>query len=96
MKAGATSEIDYVVSHNNRVLPVEVKAGKTGTLKSLQVFVAQKKSDFAIRFNADKPSIIKTRTTVPKLENTDYSLLSLPLYMVDQLPNILAKIVSNR
>jgi uncharacterized protein len=88
-KKGATSELDYVIENQNVVVPVEVKAGKTGTLKSLQVFVSQKKPKIAVRFNTDRPSVIKTNTAIPQIEKTEYSLLSLPLYMVNELPRIL-------
>lgn len=93
LKTGATSELDYVISHNAEICPVEVKAGKTGTLKSLQVFVSLKKPRLAVRFNTDIPSITKARTSIPRIENTEYSLLSLPLYMVDQLPRIVSEIL---
>ena len=33
--AGASSEVDYIMQHKSRVIPIEVKAGTTGTLKSL-------------------------------------------------------------
>ncbi len=38
-------------------------------------------------------SIIKTCAAIPQIENNDYSLLLLPLYMVDELPDILARIL---
>jgi len=72
---------------------VEVKAGKMGALKSLQVFVSLKKPELAIRFNTDVPSIIKTKTSVPKMESSHYSLISLPLYMVDELEEIINKLL---
>lgn len=49
-KRQASSEIDYVISSGTTVIPVEVKAG---TLKSLHVFVKEKKLKFGLRFNAD-------------------------------------------
>ncbi len=39
----ANAEIDYLMQIDNNVYPVEVKAGKTGTLKSLQVFLFEKR-----------------------------------------------------
>jgi uncharacterized protein len=46
---GATSEVDYLIISNERLLPVEVKSGKTGTLRSLHNFIDESKCDFAIR-----------------------------------------------
>jgi predicted AAA+ superfamily ATPase len=34
-EAGASSEIDFVVVKNNKILAIEVKSGKSGSLKSL-------------------------------------------------------------
>ncbi len=34
-EAGASSEIDFVILHTGKIVPIEVKAGKSGALKSL-------------------------------------------------------------
>ncbi len=34
-ESGASSEVDFVVLKNNKIVPIEVKAGKSGSLKSL-------------------------------------------------------------
>ena len=56
-KKGAEAEIDYIIQHENRVIPLEVKAGTTGTLKSLHQFVKEKKKAIAIRVNSDVPRV---------------------------------------
>jgi len=67
----SNAELDFVTDHNNKIIPIEVKAGKSGTLRSLQVFMKEKKLKTALRFNADQPS-----------KNTaDYELISLPIYL---------------
>jgi len=83
-KSQSNAEVDYVVAVDGSVVPVEVKAGKTGTLKSLQVFLREKRLDFALRFNADRPSSLDAETTLPGGDNRRFRLLSLPLYMVGQ------------
>jgi Holliday junction resolvase-like predicted endonuclease len=35
-KRNAEAEIDYLIQSGNQVVPIEVKAGKTGTLKKLR------------------------------------------------------------
>ena len=80
----AEAEVDYVVSHGRTVIPVEVKAGKTGSLKSLHQFVKEKGSSFAIRFNDDLPSICDVQT-----KEVEFTILSLPLYMAGELPRLL-------
>ena len=39
---GATSEVDYLISRDMIVIPVEVKAGVTGKMKSLRLFMRRK------------------------------------------------------
>jgi len=85
----AASELDYVMSMGQNIIPVEVKAGKTGTLKSLHYFMREKNLSFAVRFNADLPSITAETTGISGGTVLDYRLLSLPLYMVGQLPRLL-------
>ena len=53
----ANAETDYVTSSGNLVVPIEVKAGKTGTLKSLHQFAARKKSPLCVRFDLNLPEI---------------------------------------
>ncbi|MEA3333892.1 MAG: ATP-binding protein [Pseudomonadota bacterium] len=92
-KRQASSEVDYVQSCHNLIFPVEVKAGKTGTLKSLQVFVKEKGVDLGVRFNADLPTLHEAKFSLPKTSGT-FKLLSLPLYMVEELPRIIDDAIS--
>ena len=71
------------------IVPVEVKAGKSGTLKSLHLFLREKHRSLGVRFNADIPSLLETRTALPDGLNIPYRLLSLPLYMVGQARRII-------
>ena len=89
------AEIDYVFQIGNKIYPVEVKAGKTGTLKSLQVYLAEKKETTGIRFNTDLPSIGKDLTAAinlkGKMQKLTYTLISLPLYLAESLHRIVKK-----
>jgi uncharacterized protein len=88
-KKGSSSEVDYLIADGPVIIPVEVKAGKTGSLRSLHTFAALKKTKFALRFNGDLPSITDVKTTIEYIGEADYKLMSLPLYMVDQVHRIL-------
>ena len=83
-KRGAAAEIDYLIAQGSRIVPIEIKAGKTGSLKSLHVFVAEKGSEMAVRFNMDQPSKASIRPSIPTENRTPYTLISLPLYMIGQ------------
>jgi len=90
-KRNAEAEIDYLIQSGNQILPIEVKAGKTGTLKSLQVFMAERRLDMAIRFNSDLPSITQVKTSVRmggSMQSVDFELISLPLYLVQELDRL--------
>lgn len=84
-KANAAAEIDYVLAEARQVVPVEVKAGKTGTLKSLHYFLREKGLAFGVRLNADTPSLLDAATALPDGRNIRFRLLSLPLYLVGQV-----------
>ncbi len=88
-KKSSQAEVDYLISHGIRVIPVEVKAGKSGSLKSLQVFVAEKKVSVTIRFNSMAPSCLQTKTSIAGKDTVNFSLISLPLYMIGQVDRLL-------
>lgn len=46
---GTQAEIDYVVVKNMKVVPLEVKAGTKGSMKSLHQFMIDKNLDYGIR-----------------------------------------------
>ena len=92
----AAAELDYVVAVGSRVVPVEVKAGATGSLRSLQQFIREKSADLALRFNADPPSLLRESRKLPDGRVVDYDLLSLPLYLVGQARRLIGEIVAER
>lgn len=88
-KKTSNAEIDFVISNGLTILPIEVKAGKTGSLKSLNQFITEKDINFAVRFNLDLPSLIKSSGILATGENYRFNLLSLPAYMVEELGRFL-------
>lgn len=64
-KTGSMAEVDYVIQHGRHILPLEVKAGKTGRLKSMQVFMQEKKSPLGIKVCMEPLSLEKNILTVP-------------------------------
>ncbi|TXI42062.1 MAG: DUF4143 domain-containing protein [Nitrosomonas sp.] len=82
---GSSAEIDYVVQHESSIIPVEVKAGSTGGLKSLHQFMKEKKRPTAVRVNSDVPSITPVNIKDSPNDSVQYKLLSLPFYLLGQL-----------
>jgi len=91
----ANAEVDYVTASGSQVVPIEVKAGKSGTLKSLQQFVLNKHADLCIRFDLNLPDIGRI-THAARISDgsvpVSYTLLSLPLYLVEELPRLVNEI----
>lgn len=92
LEKSADAEVDFLFQHNNTIYPVEVKAGKTGKLKSLHVYLFEKKLATAIRLNTDLPYLgnfsVKVRSGNQE-GKIQYKLLSLPLYLISQIPRLL-------
>ena len=84
-KRGSQAEIDYVVQHGATIVPIEVKAGATGSLKSLHLFMAMRKLPLALRLATSPPSLVQVRTRTSTGQDARYRLLSLPLYLAGQL-----------
>jgi len=89
-KRNAAAEVDYVLASGPAIYPLEVKAGSSGKLKSMQVFLLEKGLRFGVRLDSNPQSLIAARTALPGDSNIGYDLLSLPLYMVGQVPRLAA------
>ena len=86
------AEVDYVISHRGWIVPIEVKAGRSGSLKSLLQFVHEKRPPVAVRFDANPPSLQTVShaiRTAEGAEDVTARILSLPLYAVEALPRLL-------
>jgi hypothetical protein len=88
----ASAEVDYVITQGQQILPVEIKAGKSGTLKSLHIFLQEKHRRFGLRFNAAPPNMLRD-APFPGDPGQRYNLLSLPLYMVGQTRRLLDQFI---
>ena len=88
---GSNAEIDYVIQYGSSVIPVEVKAGSTGTLKSLHLFMELKKITLAMRVNSDLPSNTEVEIKGHGSEKVRYTLLSMPFYLLGQTHRLLKK-----
>ncbi len=89
----SNAEVDFVWARGMNIFPIEVKSGKSGALKSLHQFVLHKKSQCAIRFDANPPSRQRISCEVQMKEKRDfvsYELFSLPLYSVGELRRLLS------
>ncbi|HNX06971.1 MAG TPA: hypothetical protein PKL96_05255, partial [Bacteroidales bacterium] len=84
--------VDFLFQKNNTIYPIEIKSGRTGSLKSMHVYLFEKKLTTGIRFNTDYPSIGTFNARVRagnKSGELNFTLISLPLYLISQLPRII-------
>lgn len=71
-----TAEVDYVTQIGPRIVPIEVKAGKDGRLKSLKRFMDEKKIDLGIMISQSP------------LEKKG-AVINIPFYLIDQIARII-------
>ncbi|MEN8215221.1 MAG: AAA family ATPase [Pseudomonadota bacterium] len=87
----SNAEVDYVIALEGKIIPIEIKSGATGSLKSLHQFMGNKATPVAIRFYASLPTINQIKTIIPvgkQRQEISYPLISLPLYLVERLNEI--------
>ncbi len=92
----AAAEIDYLITAGQKVIPIEIKAGTTGSLKSLHQFLREKHRNFGLRFNANVPSLMRDSATMTDRTKITFELLSLPLYFVGQGRRLLREYLEDR
>jgi predicted AAA+ superfamily ATPase len=80
-KPTALAEIDYLYQYGSKLIPIEVKSGSEGRLKSLHMFMDLVPHKMAIRLYAGDISISEINTSEGKL----YYLLNLPYFLVSQI-----------
>ncbi|MCB0735904.1 MAG: ATP-binding protein [Bacteroidetes bacterium] len=80
-KSNSNSEVDLLISVKGKVIPVEIKSGTHGRLRSLHQFIDISESEVAIRVLQNKLSLEEVKTP----SGTNYKLLNLPYYLSGRL-----------
>lgn len=89
MRGGCTGEIDYLLELDGRILPVEVKSGAAGSMKSLHQFMQEKRLPLAIRLDRNPPSLQAIHVSTTQGQPVRYQLLNLPHYLCGFVREIL-------
>jgi len=76
-KTQSSAEVDFVIGYEDLMIPVEVKKGEPGRLRSLHQFVEKAQHPFAVRLHAG-PLMVKEAKT---LSGKRYYLMSLPYFL---------------
>ena len=77
----SSAEVDYLLAVDAEIYPIEVKAGKTGRLRSLHILMKEHDLKLGIRISEKKLSL-------------DDKILSVPFYALAELPRILRELKS--
>ena len=84
-KKQSNAEVDFLVPFGDYLIPIEVKSGAAGRLRSLHQFIDQAPHNYAVRFYS-KEVFIDTDKTI---RGKPFFLLNLPYYLVNRLDDYL-------
>jgi hypothetical protein len=87
-EGGRPGEIDYLVQLHGRIVPVEIKAGAAGAMKSLHQFMLEKHLELAVRCDTNPPGTMRLDVRTTLGHQVSYRLLSLPLYLLWNLAEL--------
>jgi hypothetical protein len=88
-KKQSNAEVDILLPYQNSVIPVEIKSGKTGALRSLHQFVNSAAHPYAVRLYEGDFKIIAAQTP----EGKPYKLLNLPYFLAGRINDYLPLLV---
>ncbi len=80
-KTQSQAEVDFIIQHRDRVLPLEVKSGVAGKLRSLHEFMDRCPHAFAMRLYAGPFDLHPARTPSGK----PYTLLNVPYFLAAKI-----------
>jgi uncharacterized protein len=80
-KAQSTAEVDFVIQYNDLVIPVVVKSGEPGRLRSLHQFMDNAPHTYAVRLYAGKLAVQQTQT----IRGKKFYLLNLPYFLAGKI-----------
>ena len=87
-RSEAQAEVDFLYTYENNIIPIEVKAGSRGTIKSLQSYILKKQADLAIRISSAKPSVNQLEAKLNH-KTRGFKLINIPFYLSNRFEQIL-------
>lgn len=84
---GTRSEVDYIIARDLKVLPIECKAGTSGKMKSLHLFMRQKHLTDGIRCSLENFATLESRdkNTNHGDDNAVWRIRIFPLFAISNL-----------
>ncbi len=90
-KKQSSAEVDFIFQFDRFVIPIEIKSGKSGTLRSLHQFINRCDHSLAIRLYSGPLQIESTKTP----EGKSYHLLNLPYFLAGRVKDYIAWFIEN-
>ena len=94
-EGGRPGEIDFLTQLHGRIVPIELKGGASGAMKSLHQFMFDKHLDLAVRCDSNPPSLMDVAVHTTQGQPVAYRLLSLPLYLLWNLDEALGSLIGS-
>ena len=85
-KKQSSAEIDYLMVWENKIIPIEVKSGAEGKLRSLHQFIEITQNKLAVRFYDGEIKINQARTN----NRSIFTLINLPHFLAGQIDKYIA------
>jgi len=89
-KKQASAEIDFLIRFENLIIPVEVKSGSAGRLRSLHQFIDRAPHNIAVRVYSGMLGINHLKT----IKGKPFSLLNLPFYLTGNIGKYIKWLIS--
>ncbi len=86
-----TAEIDFIYRFRDYLIPIEVKSGATGKMKSLNLFMEKSDHPYAVRIYSGKSQIDKIHLPSGK----KYFLFSIPYYFLSKFDQAIDWFISS-
>lgn len=80
---GTSSEVDYVIARNMKVMPIECKAGTSGKMKSLRLFMRNKHLAEAYRCSLENFALLENQDAQDR--NSIRRIMVNPLYAISNI-----------
>lgn len=89
VKGNSSAEVDFVVTFDSHLFPIEVKSGRNSHLRSIHSFIDQSPINIGIRVWSGPYSVDDVQTTIGK---KPFRFVNIPFYMIGNVEKIISKL----
>ncbi len=89
VKGNSFAEVDFVLTFDSHLFPIEVKSSRNSHLRSIHSFIDLSPIDIGIRVWSGPYSVDDVQTTIGK---KPFRLVNIPFYMIGNIEKIISKL----